>query len=235
MRTAHLLTALTAVLAAAACSSGAAAGTVDRAGGAGAADVTVLTMGQPNATADGILVTWAQEVQRQSGGSIKIDIKNYWRGGETDYEQGTIADVKAGKVDLAWVGARAFDTVGLKNFQPLMAPLLIDSQALQRAVFAAGIPDRMMASLDSVGLSGIGVLAGPLRKVFSTGKPIRNVADFHGAQLAIQNSQLTIRTMTLLGATPQPIPSGGSLDGLDGAERSWGPSPATATPPTAVP
>ncbi len=62
--------------------------------------------------------------------------------GEPLYEAGTLQDVKAGKVDMAWVGARAFDTVGVKSFQALLAPLLVDSYALEAKVFEKGIPER---------------------------------------------------------------------------------------------
>ena len=51
-----------------------------------------------------------------------------------------IEDVQAGKVDMGWVGARAFDAVGVTSFQALVAPFLVDSYELQDRVFQAGIP-----------------------------------------------------------------------------------------------
>ena len=50
---------------------------------------------------------------------------------------------------MAWVGARAFDRLGIAAFQPLLAPLLVDSHDLQDAVFHAGIPQRMLPAVDT--------------------------------------------------------------------------------------
>ena len=57
-------------------------------------------------------------------------------------QAGTLEDVKTGKVDMAWVGARAFDTVGVTSFQALVAPLLIDSYDLEAKVFNEGCLSR---------------------------------------------------------------------------------------------
>ena len=192
----------------------------DRAGGAGLADPTVLTMAQPN---DGApppqLVNWAEEVNRRSDGALEIEFASAWRHGETDYEAGTIEDVKDGKVDLAWVGARAFDTVGINSFQALLAPMLIDSYDLQGSVFEAGIPERMLAGLPTVDLVGIGVLPGPLRRVLGVSKPFVQPTDFENMVVGIQASGVAAASLRALGAIPEPVPSGASLDGLDGYEQ----------------
>ena len=60
---------------------------------------------------------------------MRIEFENSWRLGEVDNERGTIEDVRDGKVDLGSVGARAFDLVGVENFQPLVAPFAVDSSA----------------------------------------------------------------------------------------------------------
>lgn len=192
----------------------------DRAGGAGLAAPTVLTMAQPN---DGApppqLVNWAEEVTRRSDGGLEIEFVSAWRHGETDYEAGTIEDVKDGKVDLAWVGARAFDTVGIESFQALVAPMLIDSYDLQGAVFEAGIPERMLTGLPTVDLVGIGVLPGPMRRVLGVSKPFLRPTDFENMVVGIQASAVAAASLSALGAIPEPVPSGASLDGLDGYEQ----------------
>jgi TRAP-type C4-dicarboxylate transport system substrate-binding protein len=58
---------------------------------------------------------FADEVERLSGGAIDNEFKDNWRGGVL--ESVTIEDVRAGEVDMAWVGARAFD-----DFRALLAP-----------------------------------------------------------------------------------------------------------------
>ena len=63
--------------------------------------------------------------------------------------------------------------VGVTSFQPLLAPLLVDSHDLQAAVFEAGIPAEMIAGLDDIDLAGIGVLPGPMRKSARRVTPVR--------------------------------------------------------------
>jgi TRAP-type C4-dicarboxylate transport system substrate-binding protein len=191
----------------------------DKAGGAEQAEPQALTMAQPNGEPPPQLLSWAEEVIDLSGGTLEIEFKDAWRIGETDYESRTIEDVKAGKVDMGWVGARAFDTVGVNSFQALVAPLLVDSHDLQAAVFEAGIPDQMLEGVEEIDLVGIGVLPGPMRKVLGVSKPFVEPADFAGTIVGMQDSAVADKTLTALGATPQPVPSSAELDGLDGYEQ----------------
>ncbi len=193
---------------------------VDRAGGTADEPVRALTFAQAN---DGEpppqLRAWADEVERASDGSLSIEFANGWRGGEAGAERGIIDDVAKGEADLGWVGARAFDRVGVTSFQALLAPMLVDSHALQRAVFEEGIPEEMLAGVDDAGVVGIGVLPGPMRKVLGLEKPFREPGDFRGAVIGMQDSALTQAAMEAQGATATAEPSGATLDGLDAYEQ----------------
>ncbi|HTE73264.1 MAG TPA: hypothetical protein VK640_08700, partial [Actinomycetes bacterium] len=107
---------------------------VDRAGGTADEPVRTLSFAQAN---DGEpppqLRAWADEVERASDGTLSIEFADGWRRGEAGAERGILADVAEGEADLGWVGARAFDRVGVTSFQALLAPMLVDSHALQRA------------------------------------------------------------------------------------------------------
>lgn len=192
----------------------------DRAGGAQEVEPHVLTMAQPNqGEPPDQLVSWAEAVKERSGGTVIVEFKNAWRLGEADVESGTIEDVRAGKADLGWVGARAFDTVGVNSFQALLAPLLIDSYDLQAAVFEAGIPQEMLQGVEEIDLVGIGVLPGPMRKLLGVSEPLVEPADIVGKTVGLQDSALAADTLTALGATPMSVPSSAQLDGLDGYEQ----------------
>jgi TRAP-type C4-dicarboxylate transport system substrate-binding protein len=203
-------------LLAAACSDSAKG---DKAGGAAEIEPHELIMAQPNGSPPDQLVSWAEEVSERSGGTLTIKFKNDWRIGDTDFESATIEDVRAGKVDLAWVGARVFDRVGVDSFQALLAPMLVDSHDLQAAVFEAGIPDQMLRGLDEIDLVGIGVLPGPMRKILGISEPFVEPADFAGKTIGLQDSALAADTLKALGATPRVAPSGADLDGLDAYEQ----------------
>ena len=192
----------------------------DKAGGTEKAKPLVLTM------ANGIegsppeqIGSWAEEVGRLSGGTITIEFKNAWRLGEVDYESSTIEDIRAGKVDLGWIGARALDRVGVDSFQALLAPLLVDNYDLQAAVFEAGIPDEMLEGLQDIELVGIAALPGPMRKLLGVSEPLVDPADFVGKTVGLADSALATDTLAALGSTPKAVPSSADLDDLDGYEQ----------------
>ncbi len=201
-----------------ACSSDAGA---DKSGGQGDSEPVTLVMAQPNHGTPEQLVAYAAEVGQRSGGTVTIEYRELWRNGELDYEAGTVADVQSGTIDMAWVGARVFDKVGVTSFQALVAPMLIDSHDLQAAVFEAGIPAEMLAALDDIGLAGIGVLPGPMRKILGIDHPFVTPEDFAGAVVGIQQSGVANRSMAALGATTSDRPTGAELDGVDGYEQQF--------------
>lgn len=191
----------------------------DRAGGDAAGQVRVLTLANANDGAPIEVSSWAAQVGQLSKGTLRIEIRNDWRSGEPGAEAGIIDDVSNSKVDMAWVGARAFDRAGVKSFQALLAPMLIDSQALQAKVFTAGIAARMVADIDSDRLVGIGVLPGPIRKVLGVSKPFLRPADFVGKVIGLQDGEVAKKSLVALGAKTRNVPSGAKLDGLDGYEQ----------------
>src|SRR4051812_41050909 len=155
----------------------------DRAGGHAGAATHTLVFAQPNISTPPELVAWAEEVQRLSDGSLTIDYHDGWREGEPRYEQGVIDNIRRGNADLGWVGARVFDRVGYDAFQALLAPFLVDSFALESKVFAEGIPDQMAEGLGSIGLVGVGVLPGGLRRMLGRRTAFTTASSFRGSRI----------------------------------------------------
>jgi hypothetical protein len=116
---------------------------------------------------------------------------------------------------MGGVGARVFDAVGVTSFQALVAPLLVDSYDLESKVFDAGIPARMLNNLDTIGLAGIGVVPGPMRKMTGIAHPFARPGDFAHQIVGMQGGILAEQTFRALGATPRLVPAGGKVDGLD--------------------
>ena len=187
----------------------------DRVGGTRSADRVVLTMVNGN-DASIELDPFAKAVARLSKGSLAIRFDNGWRAGTTDYERGIIRDVAGGRADLGWVGTRAFDDAGVRAFDALHAPLLVDSYDVERRVLEGPLAGQMLAALPH-GLAGIGVLPGPMRKPLGIA-PFTEPADFRGRAVAITRSAVASATLRALGARGVEIPSGGEITGLDGVE-----------------
>jgi TRAP-type C4-dicarboxylate transport system substrate-binding protein len=208
---------LLAVLAAtvAACGGGAA----DKAGGRSPQEPLVLTLASTDAYLPAQLGDLPGDIERGSSGTVKIDFEAYRYGTERDGEQRLIEDVQAGKVDMALVGVRAFDVVGVTGFQPLVAPFLIDSYDLEAKVFEAGVPERMLQATDTIGLTGLGVVPGPMSKILSVAHPLVGRTDFEGAVIGTSSGILADETIRALGATPKVVAPRTALVGLDGLDE----------------
>jgi TRAP-type transport system periplasmic protein len=202
-----------AALAAAGCGSS----PVNRAGQAVTGRPVTLTLadheGEP-----GDVIRWAEAVERLSHGSLKISVDNGWRGAEPDYDKGIIADVRNGKVDLAKVAARAYDEVGVTSFQPLLAPLLIDSTRLEAEVLRGPIGDRALRGTARLGLVGLALYPTELRRPIGITRTLRGPSDYRGAQISTREGRVTAATLRALGAHRVALPATDPLLSVDGAE-----------------
>jgi TRAP-type C4-dicarboxylate transport system substrate-binding protein len=190
---------------------------VDKAGGTRTEPPVVLTLAD-HETSPAQVQFWIEEVQRRSGGSLSIQVTNKWRDQEVAYDKATIADLQAGKVQLAKVAARAYDTVGVDSFQALLAPFLIDNQTLEQRVLESELAGQMLAGTSRLGLVGLAVLPTDLRKPLGLSRPLVAVKDYRGARIGVREGEVAKATFTALGATPVGYVPGGPLSGLDGVE-----------------
>jgi TRAP-type C4-dicarboxylate transport system substrate-binding protein len=212
-----LVAALAVALAASACAGSGG----DKAGGTRTKQPVVLTLANHEDVPEDIQF-WIEEVQRRSGGSLRIQVTNRWRDQEADYDKATIADVQAGKVQLAKVAARAYDTVGVTSFQALLAPLLIDNQTLEQRVLESDLAGQLLAGTGKLDLVGLAVLPTRLRKPLGLSRPLVRVEDYRGARISVREGEVAKATFTALGATPVATVPGGPLAGLDGIEADLG-------------
>ena len=189
----------------------------NKAGGEQQPDAVVLTLADRDPDTDD-LDEFAREVARQSNGSVRIEFKNGWRKGSAYYEPRTIEDVRAGKVDLAKVGARAFDLAGVNSFQPLVAPFAVDSYALERRVLDSPLAARMLRGVEQIDLVGVALLPGDLRKPVGLTRGLVQASDYRGATIGTRASRLGGRTFRVLGARPEYYEAGGDISSFDGTE-----------------
>jgi TRAP-type C4-dicarboxylate transport system substrate-binding protein len=189
----------------------------DKAGGASGQQPRTLTMAVPGGS--GELDGFIREVARLSGGKIRIQVQSNWRLGQAKYETGLIKDVAAGKADLGSAGSRAWDSVGVMSLRALHAPLLIDSYAVQERVLQSPLVREMLAGLEPIGLVGLGVLPGPMRKPLGISRPLVAPADYAGLTIGVQQSLVADETMRALGARPVWFAGMAKIDRFDGIEQ----------------
>lgn len=196
---------------------GCAASGSNKAGGQSARKVLVLTLANPLGDSQEV-EGFAAEVSRLSGGTIRIDVRSGWRYGQVAYENGLIGDVRAGRADLGVAGSRAWDSVGVSSMRALGAPLLINSYALQARVLRSPLAAQMLKGIAPLGVVGLGLLPGPLRRPFGVARPLLGPSDYARLRIGVQQSLVGSATFRALGATPVwyaaegPIPTVGGLE-----------------------
>ena len=212
-RIARIAAALAVLLLAGCAGSGA-----DKAGGKPGHKVVVLTLANPLGGSLE-LDAFSRDVNRLSGGAIRIDVKSGWRSGQVAFENGLIGDVRAGSADLGVAGTRAWDSVGVTSLRALNTPLLIDSYQLQELVLRSPLMPQMLKGLAPLGLVGLGVLPGPLRHPLGLVRPLLGPADYAGLRIGVQQSRIASATFRALGATPMWFAAGAPIAGFGGVEQ----------------
>jgi TRAP-type C4-dicarboxylate transport system substrate-binding protein len=186
-----------------ACSSS--GGTGDKAGGSGGPVVLKMANTSGEMRNQPAVEDFAKRVKALSGGRVRIEPVNKWGDFAADSEQQIVRAVAAGKIDLAWVGTRVFDTLGVKDFQALTAPMLLDSYALQDAVIKDGITTKMLLGLHKLGIVGLGVVPDALRRPIGVEGPIVKPGDWDGVTFGTLRSDSQVASIRALGADPLQV------------------------------
>jgi TRAP-type C4-dicarboxylate transport system substrate-binding protein len=190
----------------------------DKAGGAEGRKSVVLTLGNHDyLKTDPTAASFVAAVKRLSDGSLKLDVREGWRFYDLDYERGTITDVVHRDVDLALVGARAWDNAGVTSFRALVAPFLIDSFAYEQRVLESPLVDRMLKGVESRGLVGLALLPGGLRRPLGISRPLVAPRDYQNAAIAIRLGGVAKATFQALGGSSSAFQAQ-QLPAFDGSE-----------------
>lgn len=161
---------------------------------------------------------WAAAVERLSGGSINVRITINWRASDTEYDQATLRDVAGGEVPLAIVAARSFDEVGVTSFQPLVAPMLVDSRELESRVLRGDVGRQALAGTKRLGVVGLALLPSELRRPVGITRTLAAPEDFHGASVYTREGAVARETIRALGAEPVHTLISEWSEAVDGAE-----------------
>jgi TRAP-type C4-dicarboxylate transport system substrate-binding protein len=188
---------------------------VDRVGAP--TDATVNNLELASAYHEDELLEFSREVESRSGG--RYHLEQHWVAyGSMDAEQKVVDEVRAGRADIGAVGARTMSALGVRTYEPLIAPFVVDSYDLQSNVLGdQQLVDLMSSGLDEVGLVAIGVSPGPLRYLASR-EPMPRPSDFLGKRVAISRSAVAHDTFEELGATTGDIAAGQVIERFDAVE-----------------
>jgi TRAP-type C4-dicarboxylate transport system substrate-binding protein len=151
--------------------------------------------------ADREVEVFQDELARKGSGRLTLTYEDEtFPSSSHGVEQAIVRAVADGRLDLGWVGARAFGELGVHDLDPLVAPMVLDSVAAERAVLSSDLPGRMLGGLEPLGVTGLAVLAGPMRRPIAAGRPLTTLSAFDGVPFFSWHGELNAATVTALGA-----------------------------------
>jgi TRAP-type C4-dicarboxylate transport system substrate-binding protein len=170
---------------------------------------------------------FAKEVSDASGGKITIQTVP---GASSGNDVTLLDDVSGGTIEMGAISTAVWDSKGVNVFQPLQAPFLITSYGLAEAVEGGDIGYGMLDSPDGpakLGLHGLGILEGGLRKPLGAKKALVSPAAFAGMKIRAPASKVMTDGLKALGAEPVAMPLPDVYQGLksgavNGMEANYG-------------
>ena len=192
-------------------SGGCARGAHDRVGDRVPPEPTVLTLaaGEAGPAAR----AWSAALSQISGGALRT-------AAPPTGAAATVGAVRRGEVDIAAVPARTLHDLGISSFDGLVAPLVVDSYALEAKLLRGPVAGRVLAGVKLRGVVGVAVLPGALEHVVADGKPLFSASDYRWGRFGVVPSEVTSATFRALGATARPLAPGGDSLPFDGVEQS---------------
>ena len=171
---------------------------------------------------------FARRVSALSHGSVRV--RPVWDAAGQDsagYELGIARLVKDGDFELGWMGARAWDRMGINSFQALQAPFLVTDHELLGRIVTGPVATRMLGGLDEKGFVGLALVPERLRYALGAKEPLASPDAFAGARIQVKQSGATDALMRALGATPvhlsgDDLPDAVAKGEVDGSEASLG-------------
>ena len=165
---------------------------------------------------------FAELAKEKSGGTVNIDV---YLDAQLGSENETIDQIQAGTLDFARINTSALsstaDEVGVFTL-----PYIFTSTEQKYKVLDGKIGQDVIDSLEKYNMIGLGYWEAGSRSFYSTKKPIKGVADMKGLKVRVQQSDVAIKMVELLGAAATPMSYGEVYQGLqtgviDAAENDF--------------
>ncbi len=155
------------------------------------------------------LAQFAAQVDKESGGKLKIKLLPTYGGGN---DLTLLNDIKGNTVNMGSVSASIWDTEGVTTFQALQMPFLITNYAIEKKVLDSTSPNIQQEMLTNqqvgppkLGLHGLAIHEGGIRKPVSTGACITTLPGFSGKKMRVAPGVLLTDGIKALGAVPTPM------------------------------
>jgi TRAP-type C4-dicarboxylate transport system substrate-binding protein len=178
-------------------------GTVDKGGGSGGVlTLELASPDSPGSPGSRQIGYFAEQVESLSDGRIRVEVAWDIGRGDRSWDQVTAQQVIEGESELGLVPARSWDVLGVTTLQALQAPFVITSDAALDAVVSDPVADEMLAGLDELGVTGLGLFPEGLRHPAGYAGPLLELDDFAGLGIRTPRSDLSWEVIEALGAEP---------------------------------
>ncbi|MGN0908578.1 MAG: TRAP transporter substrate-binding protein DctP [Succinivibrio sp.] len=176
----------------------------------------------PGGATDQGLKAFAGKLSELSGGRIEVRIHP---GGELGDEYSMAASVVAGKLDICMVGGQMVESLYPPYAATNIPYIFRDYDHLKAFIRSRAARDLLLRASRGSGFSGLWLEASGPRCFFAK-FPIRTPSDLAGLAIRVPESEMSVKTVQLLGAQPNPLSTTETYSALehsviDGAENNF--------------
>lgn len=165
---------------------------------------------------------FAELVKELTGGKVIIQVKH---SGEYGSESEVLEQMAFGGIDFARVSlAELSDEIPKLNV--LQLPFLYEDADHMWRILDGEIGTEFLTEFSEAGLVGLSWYDAGARCFYTDVAPIRSPEDLEGLTVRVQDSQMVMDMVTLMGATPVTFPYGDvsyafEMNKIDAAENNW--------------
>lgn len=165
---------------------------------------------------------FADLVAEKTGGTVTVEV---YLDAQLGNENETIDQIQAGTLDFARINTSALavtaDSVGVFTL-----PYIFTGAEHKYKVLDGEIGQNVIKGLEQYNMIGLEYWEAGSRNFYTTKKPIKSVDDLSGMKLRVQQSDVAIKMVELLGGAATPMAYGEVYQGLqtgviDGAENDF--------------
>jgi TRAP-type C4-dicarboxylate transport system substrate-binding protein len=153
---------------------------------------------------------FADAVERESEGRIKVQIDDSFDSADTAKEARLAPALADGSVDAAYMPARDWALPGLPGFQALAAPFSVTTQEAMQSVATSHFAASALESLEDKGVVGLALIPVEPRQLLSS-KPLVTAGDFEATSIRVVLNQAVGDAVSTLGGTPVDVPDSASV------------------------
>jgi TRAP-type C4-dicarboxylate transport system substrate-binding protein len=166
--------------------------------GADSRPASTLSFAMPDAD-DALGAEFVKAVERSGGVRIKKPARDY-SSRDPANELALARDLQAGRVDMAYLPARAWAAAGVAPFKALLAPFVITTDEAAAQLATSPVAEELLAALPGA-VVGLGLVPAQTRRVLAS-RDLLSPTDYQGLRVRVIDNEQAAADLSALGAEP---------------------------------